>query len=60
MLYWQERLEDLRREQNPRRYPQTDNRPALHLPIPQPQPQRPQEDDDAYDAPKRGVIVIDL
>ena len=59
MMYWQDQLERLRREQNPGKYPSPDERPALHLPVPQP-PLEPLPERTEDDKPKRGVIVIDL
>lgn len=58
-LGWQERLEQLRREQNPSRY--NEERPVLHLPIPCPPPSgQPQRDEDDEDDEDRGVFQIQL
>ena len=45
---WLELLEQLRREQNPRRY--RDNRPFIQLPTPEPPTEKPEPDncDDGY------------
>ncbi len=55
---WQEHLEELRKEQEPRR---SDWQPIpLHLPLPpSPRPDRETEEDQT-DHPKRGVTVIEL
>lgn len=57
--FWKERLERLRREQDPRRYPVVDDRPVLQLPIPEPPRDLP-EPSDGDEEPASRVIIIDL
>lgn len=58
---WHEELERLRREQNPGRYPSSDNRPALHIPVPEPPPCPSRSSgDEAPEEPTRGSIILDL
>jgi hypothetical protein len=57
---WIDRLDQLRREQNPKRYPPSeDRRLPLYLPIPQPPPDWcPTEEEEPDPEPR--VIIIDL
>lgn len=54
-IFWRERLERLRREQNPRQ----EDRPVLQLPLPEPPREAPKPPDDEDETPSR-VIIIDL
>ena len=54
---WQEQLERLRREQNPRRYRQPEQ-PSLQLPVPEYMPRPPE--DDPENEPDPRVIILDL
>lgn len=56
-LGWRERLDQLRREQDPRYY--REDRPALQLPIPEPR-ERPLESTPDDVGQDHGVIVIDI
>ena len=55
-LHWLDRLEDLRREQNPARY--SDERPVLRIPLDGEPPAEPSPEDQSDD--DRGVIIIEM
>lgn len=55
-MWWSDRLEQLRREQDPRRYPTPQPQPFLRLPEPPPEPPPDPEPEDE----SRGVVEIDL
>lgn len=62
-MTWLGRLEQLRREQNPRKYPPLrDQRLPLQLPVPEPPPgwEPPPRSQEEVEDSERGVIVIDL
>lgn len=55
---WQERLEELRREQNPGRY--SEERPVIHLPAPDPAERRIEKNEEKNEEEDRGWIKIQL